>query len=255
MAYRRYGGGGYNYGPGGGRPAGGGMGGFVDPLTETVKYLLIANVAVFFFSMFLGRFFYDWFSLKPSLVFPGGQIWRLVTYMFMHADFAHILFNMLILWWFGSPLEQIWGQRKFLIYYFLTGVGAGVVSVPFYEMTGQGMVPIVGASGSLFGILTAFALIYPNAIVYFMFLVPVKVKYLVIVFMALEFAATVSYIEGAATNVANIAHLSGAVIGYFYLRRFMDVKAYWLRLKNRKKKRPYRVVPNDDDERRGPWLH
>jgi membrane associated rhomboid family serine protease len=223
-------------------------------LTPTVMYLLIANAAVFFLSIFAGRMFLAYFSLVPVSVFPGLQVWRVVTYMFMHLDFAHIFFNMLALYFFGPPLEQIWGQNRFLVYYFLTGVGAGLVCVPFYIVVGAPDAPIIGASGAVYGLLAAFALIYPNARIYFMFLVPIKAKYLVLFFVFMEFAATASTLGGGTQGaIASVAHLSGAVIGYLYLRRFMDLKAYWLRFKQRKKPRPYRVVRNDDE--RGPWLH
>ncbi len=244
---RRYGG----YG-------GGGAGiNIFGPLTNMVKYLIIANVALFVLEIFAGRAVFGLLSLVPSSVFPGMQVWRLCTYMFVHADFAHILFNMLMLWWFGSPLEQIWGERRFLIYYFLTGTGAGVVCVPFYIWAGAPNVPVVGASGALFGILMAFALIYPNARVYLMFLLPVKVKWLVLFFMVVEFTATASYVGGEMSSVAHVAHLSGAVIGYFYLRGLMDIRAFWKKrvFPKTRTKRPYKVVRPPEEDDRGPWLH
>ena len=241
------------------QPGGGGMGGgfgfFNAPLLPATRGLLIANGAVFLLGIFLRGPVYDWLTLIPYKVFPGAQAWRLVTYMFVHADFSHILFNMLTLYWFGGPLEQVWGRRKFLFYYFLTGVGAGVVSVPFYFLTGSPDAVVLGASGALFGLLMAFALIHPNSIVYFMFMMPIKVKWLVAIFMVIEFMSTASYVGGARTSsIANIAHLSGALIGYFYLRRFMDLKAYWRRFRTRKQQRPYRVTPPDRGQQ-PPWLH
>jgi len=250
MAYRPY-----TKAGGYGRPPGsGGLMNIFGPLTDTVKHLVIANVVVFFLQVFAGRFIIEWFSLIPSRVLPGLELWRLATYMFLHGGFGHILFNMLMLWWFGSPLEQIWGRDRFLIYYFITGVGAGIVCVPFYLLTGTPHTPILGASGALFGVLAAFALIYPNARVYLMGIMPVKAKWLVLFMVLVEFTATASYSGGS--GIAHIAHLSGAVIGYFYLRRLMDIKAYWKRFGRGRKQRPFRVVRReDDDERRGPWLH
>ena len=263
MAYRNYGGGYRRPQQGGGGP--GGLMNIFGALTPTVMYLIIINVVVFVVTMFIGRQALLFFALIPNRIVPFTdavgtssilEVWRLVTYMFMHADFGHILFNMLTLWWFGSPLEQIWGRKKFLTYYFLTGIGAGIVCVPFYGVFGGANIPIVGASGALFGILMAFALIYPNARVYLMFLFPMKVKWLVAFFMIMELAATMSYMgTGMGSGVASVAHFSGAIIGYFYLRRFMDIKAYYLRWKMGRKKRPYKVVRPPDDENRGPWLH
>jgi len=249
MAYQRAPGG---YGGG----QGGGQINFMGRITPTVMYLLIANAAIFVLSVFLIKYIILALSLVPSLVYGGFQFWRVATYIFVHVDFSHFLFNMLILYFFGPPLEQIWGQKKFLTYYLVTGVGAGIVCVPFYWAVGVPDTPIVGASGALFGLLTAFALIYPNARVYVMFLVPVKAKWLVLFFMVMEFAATASTLGGdTSSRVASIAHLSGAIIGYFYLRRLMDLKAYWLRFKM-KKKRAYKVYDGGKDEdERGPWLH
>lgn len=253
MAYRRYGygGGGYRY-PGGG--GGGGLN-FFGPMTPTVMYIIIANVGVFLLFVFAPQIITASFALVPGKIYEGvPQLWRLVTYMFVHAGFAHILFNMLVVWWFGSPLEQIWGQKKFLKYYFITGIGAGIVCVPFYPP----QIPIVGASGAIFGLLMAFALIYPNARVYLWFLIPIKVKYLVIAFAVIELTATMSYMGGhGASNIANIAHLSGMAIGYFYLRGFMDIRAFWRRRKMKKTRRAYRVMKDDDNDRdgKGPWLH
>jgi membrane associated rhomboid family serine protease len=162
---------------------------------------------------------------------------------------------MLTLYWFGWPLEQLWGRKKFLFYYFLTGIGAGIVSVPFYILTGSPDAVVLGASGAIFGLLMAYALIHPNAIVYFMFMIPIKVKWLVAIFMVIEFMSTASYIGGArSSSIANVAHLSGALIGYFYLRRFMDLKAWWRKYKTRKRQRAYRVMPPPDDQR-PTWLH
>ena len=247
--------------PGGGM-GGGGMGGFGffnAPLLPATRGLLIANGAVFLVGMlghFLNGLVYGWLTLIPMLVFPGGQVWRLCTYMFVHANLTHIVFNMLTLYWFGGPLEQLWGRKKFLFYYFLTGIGAGIVSVPFYILTGTPDAVVLGASGAIFGLLMAFALIHPNAIVYFMFMIPIKVKWLVAIFMVIEFMSTAGTVGGTSTSsIANVAHLSGALIGYFYLRRFMDLKAYWRKYKTRKLQRAYRVVPPPDDQQRPPWLH
>jgi membrane associated rhomboid family serine protease len=241
----RYGGGGY----GGGGPLN-----FFGGISPTVMYLIIANFVFFLFTMFAYDLIVGALALIPRDVFPGVQLWRPVTYMFLHHDFAHIFLNMLMLWWFGSPLEQIWGQKKFLKYYFITGIGAGLVCVPFYPPDAV----IVGASGALFGILIAFALIYPNARVYLWFVLPIKVKYLVIAFAVIELTATMSYMGGeTASRVASIAHLSGMVIGYFYLRGFMDIRAFLKRNKMKKARKAYRVLRDDDNDRDGggPWLH
>ncbi len=275
MAYQRHGyGGGYRYVR---RPSGGGFGGggplnFFGPLTDTVKYLIIANVAVLLLMFLLpdpkgvstdpvyqrSDIVGKYLSLVPAEVFPGLQLWRLATYMFLHGGVFHILLNMLILWWFGSPLEQIWGRNKFLRYYFITGIGAGVVCVPFYYLFGSPVATIIGASGAIFALLMAFALIYPNAVVYLWFFIPIKIKYLVIGFVIIEFLSTMNNATGqSASNVASIAHLSGMAVGYFYLRGLMDIRAYLKRRKMKKARGAYRVMKDEDRDRdgRGPWLH
>lgn len=233
---------------------------YFGPLTPTVRYLLIANLAMFLLNLFMLRpdpyspdYMTIYLSLIPATVFPELQFWRLGTYMFLHGGAFHLAFNMIVLWVMGSPLERVWGQKKFLIYYFMCGIGAGVVCVPFYYMTGDAMVRIIGASGAIFGLLTAYALIYPNSVILVFGIWPMRAKWLVIILMVFELYTTASITGGKDLNVASIAHLSGAVIGYFYIRRFMDIKAYYLRFKNKRKKRPFRVIDGDDDK--GPWLH
>jgi membrane associated rhomboid family serine protease len=239
---------------------------FFGPLTETVKYLIIANVAVFVLTTLVSVWWRrqhgpseidpvsGLLALYPEKVFPGVQVWRLATYLFAHGGLNHILMNMLSLWWFGSPLEMIWGRRKFLTYYFVCGIGAGLVSVPYYLVLGYGGVPVVGASGAIFGLLAAFALIYPNARIYLWFVIPIKAKWLVLIFMGIEVWSTMQY--GGGSGVASIAHVAGGVIGYFYLRRLMDLKYYWLRFRTRKTQRPLRVAPREDEDNDRPkWLH
>jgi membrane associated rhomboid family serine protease len=250
------------------RSGGGGPINFFGPLSLTVKYLIIANATVFGVTTLAAVWWHrghgmgsmdpvsGLLALYPLKVFPGAQAWRLGTYLFTHEGLSHILMNMLALWWFGSPLEMIWGRRKFLTYYLVCGIGAGLVCVPYYILLGQGQVPIVGASGAIFGLLAAFALVYPNSLIYVWFVIPIKAKWLVLILMAVEFMTTVQ--SGGGSGVANIAHLSGGLIGYFYLRRLMDLKYYYLRFRTRKTRRPLRVVPREDDEdkeQRGPWLH
>jgi membrane associated rhomboid family serine protease len=255
-----------SYGYGGASGGTGGLMNLFGPLTQTVKYLIIANAAMFFLAALIGHYTRNFsdpqdlttrlLALYPEKVFPGAQVWRLFTYLFLHGDLNHILMNMLTLWWFGSPLEMIWGRRKFLTYYFACGIGAGIACVPYYLLLGQVGIPVVGASGAIFGLLVAFALIYPNARVYLMFLIPLKAKWLVAGWMVLEIMATTRYAGGS--GVASIAHVAGGIIGYFYLRRFMDLKYYWLRFRTRKTKRPFRVINGgreEDKDERGPWLH
>jgi membrane associated rhomboid family serine protease len=173
--------------------------------------------------MLLARIdFADIFGLVPRLVWSKFFLWQLITYMFLHGGFWHILMNMFVLWMFGSDLERDWGSREFLKYYFLCGVGAGVFNVIFQP---NSLIPIVGASGAIYGLLVAFAIMYPNRTVYLYFLFPVQVKYLVIFLAALEFFLSMT---SSQSTVAHFAHLGGMLVGFLYLKtnwRYSAIKS------------------------------
>ena len=157
----------------------------------------------------------DWFSLfglVPALVWKG-HVWQLVTYMFLHGSFMHILLNMFVLWMFGGQLERQWGQREFLKYYFLTGIGAGLCTVVAHPGS---VIPTIGASGAVYGILLAYGLTFPNSIIYLYFLLPIKAKYFVLIFGVIEFITTIS---PSGDMVAHLAHLGGMIFGLVYLKR------------------------------------
>lgn len=140
--------------------------------------------------------------------------WQLFTYMFVHAGFFHILFNMFALWMFGMELENLWGSRKFLVYYLLCGLGGGIAHLLVGLMSGQVGVPTVGASGAVFGILTAFGFLFPNRRVYLYFLVPIEAKYFIMGWIGLELFYGVL---GTSDGIAHFAHLGGAAVGFLYL--------------------------------------
>lgn len=140
------------------------------------------------------------------------MIWQPFTYLFFHGHIWHVLINMFVLWMFGSELEMIWGKKEFLTYYFLTGVGSGIVTVMFHL---NSTVPVVGASGAVYGILLAYALLFPNRYVFLYFLIPIKVKYFVIVIGVLAFFS--SFNPGY-SQVSHLTHFSGMAIGFLYLR-------------------------------------
>ncbi|UCC79810.1 MAG: rhomboid family intramembrane serine protease [Candidatus Zixiibacteriota bacterium] len=182
-----------------------------------VKWLIILNVAfylgprVLFFNLYT---FHQIFGLVPARLFGNLFIWQPVTYMFLHGGTWHILINMFILWMFGSELERTWGTREFLKFYFIAGIGAGLVNVVFSIFSPETWhIPIIGASGAIYGILVAYAMLFPNRLVYVYFLIPVKVKYLVIFLVVIEFLSTYR-----ADGVAHFAHLGGALFGFLYLR-------------------------------------
>ncbi|MEJ2635143.1 MAG: rhomboid family intramembrane serine protease [Calditrichia bacterium] len=159
-------------------------------MTPGVKNLLFANIAVFLVQMLApGLVPIYYFGLVPVLVIKKLFIWQLVTYMFLHGGFGHIFFNMFALWMFGVELERTWGTREFLKFYFLTGIAAGISMVVF---NWGSMVPTIGASGAIYGILAAYALFFPDRYVYLYFLFPIKMKYLALILGGLEFLSSYS---------------------------------------------------------------
>jgi membrane associated rhomboid family serine protease len=186
-----------------------------------IKTLLITNVAVYFFAGFLSAFHFQGKALTDAFasllyLFPigdGFQPWQLFTYMFMHGGLMHLLFNMLALWMFGMELENTWGSKKFLTYYLMCGVGAGLSTLfigPLFAPPG----PTVGASGAIYGVLIAFGILFPERPIFIYFLLPIKARYFVLLYIALEVYAGVN---GTADGVAHFAHLGGAAVGYVYL--------------------------------------
>jgi membrane associated rhomboid family serine protease len=142
------------------------------------------------------------------------MIWQLATYMFLHYDLWHLLFNMFALWMFGSSIEEAWGPREFLKYYFFTGIMAGLMS--FLVSIGQNVITI-GASGAIFGILVAFGMLYPNRIILAFFFFPMRAKNFVLLFAGLELWMTIEAGPHAG-GVARFAHLGGMLFGYLYLK-------------------------------------
>ncbi|MCE5306633.1 MAG: rhomboid family intramembrane serine protease [Acidobacteriales bacterium] len=186
-----------------------------------VKWLLIVNIAIFLFYFLAVRFDFDLifqhFALVPGAVIYLGAFWQLFTYMFLHDPygFAHILFNMLTLWMFGVDLERDWGTRRFLRYYFLCGIGAGVCVVVANWIAGSLGARTIGSSGAIYGLLLAFGMLYPDRMVLFSFLFPIKAKYFVMILGAIDFLSSIGASKG---GVSHVAHLGGLLVGYIYLR-------------------------------------
>jgi membrane associated rhomboid family serine protease len=201
-------------------------------VTSGVKILLLANFAVFIFEAFLyyfgGRSSYEtllkWFGLVPAGVVPLFRIWQPFTYLFLHevTYVWHIIINMLMLWMFGRELELVWGRNRFLRYYFLTGVGAGLINVivktvPVLWGAPYSITVTIGASGAIFGIMIACAILFPDRRVY-LFPIPVAMSMRVVVGItaALTFLGTFGFGDD---KVSHICHLGGMLVGYLYLRR------------------------------------
>ena len=182
-------------------------------LTPVIKNLMIIMGMVFLLQMFVSRWFDIYFGLVPFLVWKKYFLWQLFTYIFLHGGFSHILFNLLALWMFGGELENYWGSKKFLRYFLLCGIGAGICTVLFTPDIYQ-HIPVIGASGAIYGILLAFAWLFPNRPIFIYFLFPIPAKYFVIIFGLIEFFASM---EGPGGGVAHLTHLGGLFFGLFYM--------------------------------------
>ena len=237
---------------------------FRSSLPSGVKWLLIANFAVFAANFIAGRVGFGGLfvplMLWPNQVVHSLAIWQLVTYLFLHSttDPLHILFNMLALWMFGAEIERTWGTRKFLKYYFICGIGAGVCVVLISVLVGAGASPTIGASGAIYGLLLAFGLLFPDAIVFFL-VFPMKAKYLVIIMGALAFFFS---IRGGNGNVSNVAHLGGLLVGFLYMRfgirgfrPTVSLHQRYDQWKLDRAKRKFQVYLKKHGSNKEPWVH
>lgn len=184
------------------------------PRSTIISSLILINLVIWGLITLSGsdRLLYPILGLVPKLVWSRLMIWQPFTYMFLHGGFWHVGLNMFVLWMFGSELEREWGGSAFLRYYFITGVGAGLVTMLFSLGS---TIPVIGASGAIYGVLLAYGLAYPNRYVYLYFMFPVKVKYFVGFLGIMAFLA--SFQQGVST-VSHLTHLSGMVIGALYLK-------------------------------------
>ena len=217
------------------------MGGGFFSFPPVIKNLLIINGIVFFLQLLLDNLSFSgypawyiinkWFALNPL---TGNdlnnqpfnfQVWQLITYQFMHGGFSHILFNMFALWMFGSSIEDVFGSKKFLIFYLLAGVSAGLLHLFVSPLLGSGAAVTIGASGAVYGVLIAYALFFPDNLIFLYFLIPVKAKYMIGFLIVIEFLA----VDSASSGVAHLAHLGGALFGFLYI---MFDKNSYVSLKN-----------------------
>ena len=226
------------------------------PLSPAIRALIIANVV-----MFLGQWIFPdlavYFGLIPAAVLRQFRVWQLVTYMFLHGSFFHILFNMLALWMFGTELERMWGTRYFVRYYFATGVAAAATTVvisllPFGFAERVYFADTIGASGAIYGLLLAYGMAFPNRPIYIYFVFPVPAKYFVMLMGAIAFLSSVSDAGG---GVAHATHLGGLVAGYLILTGgrippLADLKYRYLKWKIGRMKRKFDVYSGG---RRDDW--
>lgn len=220
------------------------------PFTGAVRALILTCAGLFVVQLALplinldgfdpGGWFLQMFGLVPFRAWNGFAVWQVVTYLFLHGGFGHLLFNMLALWMFGAALEWEWGTKQFCFYYFLTGIGAGLASILFSPFA---IDPTIGASGAIYGLLLAFGVLHPNRPIFIYGIFPVKAKWLVIAVGVLTLWASWASTGG---GIAHIAHLGGMVFGLAYLKRVWRVGALYRELRWRIRRRRFEVMRNRD---------
>ena len=188
--------------------------------TEAIKILISINFVIYMLQSLAGKedIFFRLFGLVPNAFISELMLWQPFTYMFFHAPYyssvgiSHILLNMLGLWVFGRELEQAWGKNKFLKYYFITGVGSGLITYLF-QMNSDN--PVIGASGAVYGILLAYGISYPNKMLYIWGLIPLRSIWLVVIMGSIAFFGLL----GRSDGISHVTHISGMCIGYFLLKK------------------------------------
>lgn len=209
-------------------------------LTPMVKRLLIANVVVFLAMLVIGRdFFVDWFAFQPGRIIL--RPWGPFTYMFVHGDLMHLAVNMLVLFFFGPPLEAQWGEREFLKFYVVCALGGVALSFLFLPAW------VVGASAAVYGVMLAFAMNWPNVPIYVWGIFPVQAKYLV---GFLFVVSLLSAVQGASDGVAHFAHLGGLGAAFLYLKADWRPRQQLDRIRKAASpgSRKLAIVPRDEDD-------
>ncbi len=201
---------------------------------SAILWIVVISGAFLALQQFAGQAIVPVLGLVPARVLDRFWLWQPVTYLFLHGGLFHWLFNMFILWMFGAELERRWGTLEFLKYFLITGLGAAFCVL---LLTPHSLAPTIGASGAVFGLIVAFAMLFPNAVMYMYFMIPMKVWHAALLFALIEFFAGFS---GGGQGISRFAHLGGMVTGFLYLRYagflFIRVKS-WFRAARRPKSR------------------
>ena len=202
--------------------------------TNAIKVIISVNFGIFVLQSLSQSeaLFFPLFGLVPKLVWSDRMVWQPFTYLFLHGGVWHILINMFVLWMFGGELERLWGKHEFLKFYFITGIGSGLVTMLFDL---QSMTPIVGASGAVYGVLLAYGLTYPNRTVYLYGIIPVKSIWFVLGIGLIAFMSSFNNMS----QISHMTHLSGMLIGYFMLKKPFRLSGRWFQI--RKKTLEYRI--------------
>jgi membrane associated rhomboid family serine protease len=237
---------------------------YIPGFPKGVKWLLISNVAIFIIGYFAQLARLDrplsYLALTPVLVLKDFFVWQLATYAFLHGGFGHIIWNMLALWMFGAELERVWGTQRFIRFYFFCAVGAGIcVVIANYVLPwGNPNIATIGSSGAIFGILLVYAVLFPDREILWGFLIPIKVKYFVMIVGAMAFLSSFQ----VNTGVSNFAHLGGLLFGYLFLKTprmqfdpIEPVRRQYQDWKLQRAKRKFQVYLRKQGSGRGPKVN
>lgn len=234
-------------------------GSFSEYFSPGVKWLLILNTVIFLLTSMAPEVLKSQVRLlylTPFTVVFHFTWYQLVTYLFLHKTPWHLIFNMLFLWMFGVQLERDWGTRRFLKYYFVCGIGAGLCDVLMHAALGDWKTSTLGASGAIMGVLLAFGVLYPEQTILVEFLIPIKAKYFVMIYAALALWASIA---AGNSGVSNIAHLGGMAVGFVYLKTSLpavslpDIGGAWRRWKLLRAKKKFQTYMKKRGN--GPWVN
>ncbi len=219
---------------------------FRQMLPQGVRWLLGLNIGIFLLqSMIPSNIWLRGLALIPAQVISGAQVWRLVTYMFLHGSLWHLLINMLVLWMFGAELERRWGTRAFLRYYFITGIGAALFGFFTYHDY------VIGASGAIYALMLAYGLLFPNRVIYLYAVLPVKAKYFVIGLLGISLLSGIggSFSAGqSGGGIAHFVHLGGMLVGFVYLRWDL-IQKWWRSFQHQKRMQQHNQKKNVEKEK------
>jgi len=223
------------------------------PLTPMVRTIMIINGVIWAVQFLLGpvmgiaglsRFL----GIVPALVLQGW-VWQPITYMWLHSatDPFHIILNMLFLWMLGGDLERHWGGRAFLRYYLVCGIGAGLF-ITVGGLFQNPLIPTVGASGAVYGLILAFGKVFSERVILFMLIFPMRARTFAWIMFAVTFVFTLGHSAG---GVSHVAHLGGMIVGYLYLKRAWRLREFLDELRWKLRRRKFKVMPPKDDD----WIH
>lgn len=230
-------------------------------LSPIVKSLMLINGAVWFFLViFLQKLFFDnnsiyyFLGLVPFQVLDHFWLWQIFTYMFVHSESVfHILFNMFALWMFGSELERFWGSKFFISYYLVCGVGVALIYILVLNLIPliyplnplQLKIPLIGASGSIFGILFAYGMIFSERQILFMMLFPMKAIHFTLLIGVIEFVSLIN--NGMGSSISHLSHLSGFIVGFFFLQSWKNIQNFKIRSRRRQGRPTFlKILRNED---------